>query len=65
MSSIRTLLLAFVTVAAVGGLSGCAVYEPAPAPGYYAGGPAYYVAPSAGIYVGGGGGWHREGWRRY
>ncbi len=46
--------------AAVAALSGCAVYAPAPAPGYYYGGPPVYYGPSVGIGVYGG--YHRH-WR--
>lgn len=55
----------FAVLAAVAGLSGCAVYPAAP-PGYY-GGPAYYAppayyGPTVGIGVYGGRGYYGRGY---
>jgi hypothetical protein len=50
----RTTLARLAILATVTSLLGaCAVYEPAPAPGYYSSyyGPGYYYGPSGSVYV--------------
>jgi hypothetical protein len=69
---VRRSLPLVAALAACLGLAGCVVY---PDNGYYGapyyggsayyGAPAYYAAPAFAFNYSSGGGWHRDGWRRY
>jgi hypothetical protein len=60
MRNVRRLVVPVLLALTVGSLAACAVYEPAPAPGYYRGG--YYYGPTAygGVYFDGGGYYHHH-----